>query len=85
MIYRTKHGGENITDPVVKVPALLIMGCKDFAFKFPGMEEFVRSGKVKELVPDLEIIYLSEGTHFVQEQSPDEINHLILEFLNKKN
>ncbi|KAF3451509.1 hypothetical protein FNV43_RR07604 [Rhamnella rubrinervis] len=70
-----ESGGEefNITDPIVKVPALLIMEGKDYVFKFPGMEDYVNSGKVKEFVPDLDIIYLPEGTHFVQEQAPQEL------------
>ncbi|XWS12681.1 hypothetical protein CRYUN_Cryun37aG0111100 [Craigia yunnanensis] len=70
-----------ITDPIVKVPALLIMGCKDYVFKFPGMEEYIKFGKAKELVPDFDIIYLVEGTYFVQEQSPELVIELILDFL----
>ncbi|XVF27670.1 hypothetical protein REPUB_Repub14bG0128700 [Reevesia pubescens] len=79
--YRSFDEDFGITDPIVKVPALLIMGCKDYVFKFPGMEEYIKFGKAKELVPDLDIIYLPEGTHFVQEQSPELVNELILDFL----
>lgn len=83
-LYGRSTGEEfNITDPIVKVPALLIVGGKDYAFKFPGMEDYVNSGKVKEFVPDLDIIFLPEGTHFAQEQSPQEVNQLILSFLRK--
>ncbi|KAB5533980.1 hypothetical protein DKX38_017066 [Salix brachista] len=70
--YRSLDEDLNITEPVVEAPALLIMGDKDYVFKFPGMEDYIKSGKVKEFVPDLDIIYLPEGSHFVQEQSPDE-------------
>ena len=73
----------NMTDPKVKLPALLIMGGKDYVLKFPGMEDYLNSGKVKEFVPNLEITFLPEGTHFVHEQSPDEVNQLILSFLGK--
>ncbi|MBA0557851.1 hypothetical protein Golob_014893 [Gossypium lobatum] len=79
--YRSFDEDFGITDPIVKVPALLIMGCKDYVLKFPGMEEYIKFGKAKELVPDLDIIYLPEGTHFVQEQSPELVNELILDFL----
>lgn len=82
--YRSLDEDLNITEPVVEAPALLIMGDKDYVFKFPGMEDYIRSGKVKEFVPDLDIIYLPEGSHFVQEQSPDEVNQLILTFLNTR-
>ncbi|XP_048323619.2 uncharacterized protein LOC125420735 [Ziziphus jujuba] len=81
--YRSWHEEFGITDPIVKVPALLIMGSKDYVFKFPGIEDYITSGKVKEFVPDLEIIFLPEGTHFVQEQSPQEVNQLILSYLGK--
>lgn len=72
-----------ITDPIVKHPALLIMGNKDYVYKFPGIEDYINSGKVKEFVPKLDIVFLPEGSHFVQEQSPEEINQLILNFLAK--
>ena len=73
----------NMTDPKVELPALLIMGGTDYVLKFPGMEDYLNSGKVKEFVPNLEITFLPEGTHFVHEQSPDEVNQLILSFLGK--
>lgn len=60
------------------------MGEKDYVFKFPGMEEYVRSGAVKQFVPDLDIKYLPEGSHFVHEQLPEQVNELIITFLNKQ-
>ncbi|KAF7151079.1 hypothetical protein RHSIM_Rhsim02G0124900 [Rhododendron simsii] len=51
-------------------------------FKFPGMEDYIRSGEVKTDVPNLETIYAPEGSHFVQEQFPDQVNQLLLTFLN---
>ncbi|KAF8031296.1 hypothetical protein BT93_D0481 [Corymbia citriodora subsp. variegata] len=81
--YRSFKEDLGITDVIVKVPALLVMGEKDYVLKFPGTEEYIRSGKVKEFVPQLEIVLSPEGTHFIQEQSPDEVNQLILGFLKK--
>ncbi|KAL5772471.1 hypothetical protein ACOSP7_012070 [Xanthoceras sorbifolium] len=81
--YRTMDEDFDIAELIVKVPALLIVGDKDYVLKFPGMEEYIRSGKVNDFVPDLEITHLPEGTHFVQEQSPEQVNQLILTFLNK--
>ncbi|KAK4741719.1 hypothetical protein SAY87_025307 [Trapa incisa] len=72
-----------ITYPKVTVPALLIMGEKDYFLKFPGIEEYVRNGQVKHFVPKLEVVYLPEGSHFVHEQLPDQVKQLILNFLNK--
>lgn len=73
-----------LSDPKVTVPALLIMGEKDYVFKFPGMEDYIRSGAVKNIVPNLEIIYIPEGSHFVHEQVPEKVNQLIIEFLGKQ-
>ncbi|XP_057954558.1 uncharacterized protein LOC131148691 [Malania oleifera] len=81
--YRTLHADCGITDPKITAPALLIMGEKDYALKLPGMEEYVRSGKVKDFVPNLEVIFLEEGSHFVQEQLPEQVNNLLISFLNK--
>ncbi|KAM7264011.1 hypothetical protein ACFE04_001694 [Oxalis oulophora] len=72
-----------ITDFTVKVPVLLIMGEKDYTLRFPGMKDYIGSEKMKQLVPDLDIIHLPEGTHFLQEQFPDRVNQLILDFLKR--
>ncbi|XP_058078046.1 uncharacterized protein LOC131226269 [Magnolia sinica] len=68
----------------IEVPTLVIMGGKDYFLKFPGIEDYFESGKVKDHVSDLEITFLPEGTHFVQEQLPDQVNPLIVAFLNKR-
>ncbi|XP_021597782.1 epoxide hydrolase A isoform X4 [Manihot esculenta] len=70
-------------DPKVEVPVLLIIGGKDYFLKFPGIEEYVTSGKVKDFVPNLEMKSFPDGTHFIQEQFPDQVNQLIISFLEK--
>ncbi|RDX74857.1 Bifunctional epoxide hydrolase 2 [Mucuna pruriens] len=82
--YRTLGLDSGISDPKVTVPALLIMGEKDYVLKSIGIEDYIRSGAVKHFVPDLEIIYIPEGSHFVHEQFPEKVNQLIIEFLNKQ-
>ncbi|CAL5342581.1 unnamed protein product [Camellia sinensis] len=81
--YRAWLQDYGVSDLEVKVPALLIMGEKDYVYKFHGIAEYITSGKVKEYVPDLEITFMPEGTHFVQEQFPDQVNDLIISFLKK--
>ncbi|XP_010052342.2 epoxide hydrolase A [Eucalyptus grandis] len=81
--YRSFKEDHGITDYIIKVPTLLVMGEKDYVFKFAGMEEYIRSGKVREFVPQLEIVFSPEGTHFIQEQSPGEVNRLLLDFLKR--
>ncbi|XP_015953456.1 uncharacterized protein LOC107477884 [Arachis duranensis] len=82
--YRSTNADGGLSDPKVSVPALLIMGEKDYVIKFPGIEDYIRSGAVKQFVPDLEITYIPEGSHFVHEQFPEKINQLIIDFLDKQ-
>ncbi|XP_059292123.1 uncharacterized protein LOC132045541 isoform X3 [Lycium ferocissimum] len=81
--YRSLAEQLHITDPTVHVPALFIKGEKDYFLKFPGIEDYISSEGLKSSVPNLEIASLPEGSHFVQEQLPDEVNQLVLDFLNK--
>lgn len=80
--YRSLHETKEV-DAGTKIgaPALLIMGGKDYIMKFDGMEEYVRGGSVREFVPDLEVEFVPEGTHFVQEQFPERVNTLVVDFL----
>ncbi|KAJ9566634.1 LOW QUALITY PROTEIN: hypothetical protein OSB04_002600 [Centaurea solstitialis] len=81
--YRTMHldVGPTEPDPKVEAPTLLIMGEKDYAMK--STEEYVKSGGMKKHVPNLETIYVPHGSHFVHEQFPDQVNQLILTFLDR--
>nr|KYP46889.1 Epoxide hydrolase 4 [Cajanus cajan] len=82
--YRSSKVETGLSNVKVSVPALLIMGEKDYVLKFPGMEDYIRSGVVKNYVADLEIVYIPEGSHFVHEQIPEKVNQLIIEFLDKQ-
>ncbi|KAL5994523.1 hypothetical protein ACLOJK_024576 [Asimina triloba] len=79
--YRSWMRESNIANPKVLAPSLLIVGEKDYSLKFT--EDYIKSGKVKIYVPDLKTVFLAEGSHFVQEQFPGEVNKLTIEFLNK--
>ena len=72
-----------LKDPKITSPGMLIMGEKDYVMKIPGMEEYIRSERVKEFMHNLEIIFHEEGNHFVQEQLPEEVNKQLITFLNK--
>jgi len=73
----------HFTDRTIQAPCLLIMGTKDYYLKFPGVEDYIKSGTVQSDVPNLEIKFFPEGSHFVQEQFPEEVNKLVLGFLNQ--
>ncbi|KAJ6767129.1 BIFUNCTIONAL EPOXIDE HYDROLASE 2-LIKE [Salix purpurea] len=82
--YKGLHREFTIRNPVVKAPVLLIIGGQDYFLKFPGIEDYLTSGKVREYMSDLQIKTLPEGSHFVQEQFPDQVNQLIIDFLDKQ-
>lgn len=81
MPYRALHRRPHLVDAKFQVPVFMVMGEKDYAFKFPGFETAVRSGMMKSFAPDLKIAYVPEGSHFVQEQLPAQVNELLLGFL----
>jgi pimeloyl-ACP methyl ester carboxylesterase len=70
-----------ITNYMIEALTLLVMGRKDSFIKFPGTEYYIESEMLKADVPNLEIKFFSEGSHFVQEQFPEEVNKLVLDFL----
>ncbi|KAK0591309.1 hypothetical protein LWI29_038258 [Acer saccharum] len=72
-----------ITDPKITSPVLLILGEKDYVLKFPGIEDFIRSDQLKDFIPNMEMKFMAEGNHFVQEQLPEQVNQLIINFLHK--
>ncbi|KAK9048064.1 hypothetical protein SSX86_032973 [Deinandra increscens subsp. villosa] len=74
---------DDIKDPVIKNPMLLVVAEKDYVLKFPGMGDVIKSGMVHHFASDLEIEHVPEGSHFVQEQFPDKVNPLIIAFLRK--
>ncbi|XP_020253614.1 uncharacterized protein LOC109830678 isoform X2 [Asparagus officinalis] len=81
MPYRSMNRMEK-ADPKIEAPLMLIMGEKDYAMKTPGMEDYVRGGMMKQFVPNLVFVFMPEGTHFVHEQLPGEVNKLIVDFIN---
>ncbi|KAL8032661.1 hypothetical protein ABFX02_13G110700 [Erythranthe guttata] len=81
--YRSLDEEFDIVNRKVEVPALVVVGGKDYSLKFPGIEEYIRSGRAKAYVPNYETEHLPEGSHFMQEQLPDQVNQLILGFLSR--
>lgn len=81
--YRAWLEDYGVDELKVKSPALLIMGEKDYALKFGPLAEYISSGMAKEFIPDLEVSYIPQGTHFVQEQFPEQVNPLLINFLKK--
>ncbi|CAL4917378.1 unnamed protein product [Urochloa decumbens] len=80
MPYRSIHKMPNRLDAKFQVPVLMVMGEKDYCFRFPGFEAALRGGAMEGFMPDLKITFIPEGSHFVQEQLPEQVNELLLGF-----
>ncbi|KAG8061366.1 hypothetical protein GUJ93_ZPchr0003g17334 [Zizania palustris] len=81
--YRTNAAKAECAKSRFEMPMLVIMGHKDYILEFPALKEYMSSEKLKEIAPDCEITYIPEGSHFVQEQFPDHVNQLMIDFINK--
>ncbi|XP_008229168.1 PREDICTED: bifunctional epoxide hydrolase 2-like [Prunus mume] len=81
--YRKLNVDRSLIDPEVSAPSLLIVGEKDYSLKMPGVNSYIRTGAMKHLVPDLDVKFIEEGTHFMHEQFPEQVNQLIIAFLGK--
>lgn len=79
--YRAMNEEFQVSEVKVNAPALFIMGEKDYFLKFPGMDDYIKNEGSKLFVPRFETVYIPEGSHFVQEQFPDQVNQLIINFL----
>uniref|UniRef100_A0A0E0IUQ6 AB hydrolase-1 domain-containing protein n=1 Tax=Oryza nivara TaxID=4536 RepID=A0A0E0IUQ6_ORYNI len=83
MPYRAVHRRPSRKDARFEVPVLMVIGEKDYAFKFPGFEAAVRGGAMERFAPELKIEFLPEGSHFAQEQLPEQVNRLLLGFFTE--
>ncbi len=61
-------------DPIIEHPALMIYGERD---SIPPFE------KLSEFVPQVDIAHLDAG-HWIQQERPEETNHLIVSWLKKQ-
>lgn len=80
---RAVHRRPSRKDARFEVPVLMVIGEKDYAFKFPGFEAAVRGGAMERFAPELKIEFLPEGSHFAQEQLPEQVNRLLLGFFTE--
>ncbi|KAJ0566197.1 putative soluble epoxide hydrolase [Helianthus annuus] len=68
----------------VMVPTKFVAGDLDTAYYMAGADEYVTSGGMKKDVPLLEEVVLLEGVaHFLNQEKPDVINKLIIDFIKK--
>ena len=49
--------------------------------KFPEMEQHIKSGKMKHVLPNLHDVVILDGAHFIHEENPEEFNAAVIKFL----
>nr|GMD79114.1 bifunctional epoxide hydrolase 2-like [Ipomoea batatas] len=68
----------------VMVPTKFIVGDLDLVYHIPGAKEYIHNGGFKNDVPLLEDVVVLEGVaHFLNQETPEEVNNHIINFLNK--
>nr|CAB3462745.1 unnamed protein product [Digitaria exilis]CAB3466629.1 unnamed protein product [Digitaria exilis] len=66
----------------ITVPAKFIAGDKDIGTHSFGTEQYIKSGRFKSIVPDLEVTII-DGHHFLQQEQAERVNSEILTYLDK--
>jgi pimeloyl-ACP methyl ester carboxylesterase len=77
-LFKASSGGTRTsTEDRIRVPVRLIWGVPDFALD-TEVAEWSR-----DYCRNFEIRYITRSSHFVQQDSPEEVNRLILEFFSE--
>ncbi|KAF9605454.1 hypothetical protein IFM89_017473 [Coptis chinensis] len=71
------------TGAQVKVPAKFIVGDLDLVYHFPGAKEYIHSGSSKRRALLQEVVVMEGVAHFIQQESPTEINEHIYDFIKR--
>ncbi|KAF4383282.1 hypothetical protein F8388_009313 [Cannabis sativa] len=68
---------------IIRVPTKFIAGDKDIGFESYRTKEYVLGEAFKSYVPDVEVVIIEDGHHFIQQEKPQQVNNEILSFLQK--
>jgi len=63
------------------VPTKLVVGDKDVGFEAFGTKDYLRGEKLRNLVPNLEVVII-DGHHFIQLENAQTVNDEIISFLS---
>lgn len=69
---------KSIPQVMIRVPTLVVWGMKDHAL-LPSLLE-----GLGEYVPDLEIVRIEDGTHWIPSDSPEEVNRAVRDYLERR-
>ncbi|KAL7236868.1 hypothetical protein ACSBR1_020040 [Camellia fascicularis] len=66
----------------IKVPTKFIVGNKDVGFQSFGTKDYIEGEECKNYVPDMEVVIVDDGHHYIQEEKAELVNNHILSFFN---
>lgn len=67
----------------IAVPTKFLVGDKDIGFEANGTREYVEGEMFRSIVPNLEVVILDGGHHFIQQEKAEKVSEEILLFLHK--
>ncbi|MCO5610322.1 hypothetical protein L7F22_064558 [Adiantum nelumboides] len=70
----------NREDFTIPAPVLVVMGDCDYVLEMAGMKQALEAQQM--LLPNVKVVHIKEGSHFVQEQFPEQINSLLVDFFS---
>lgn len=66
----------------IKVPTKFIVGNKDVGFQSFGTKDYIEGEECKSHVPNMEVVIVDGGHHYIQEEKAELVNNHILSFFN---
>ncbi|XP_044961717.1 epoxide hydrolase A-like [Hordeum vulgare subsp. vulgare] len=88
--YRALNKTWELTSPwtgaEIVVPTKFIVGDLDLTYNIAGAQDFINKGGLKKFVPLLDgVVIMKDVGHFINEEKPEEINVLVINFIKKFN
>ncbi|XP_047317216.1 epoxide hydrolase A [Impatiens glandulifera] len=67
----------------ITVPAKFIIGEYDIGFEVGGIKEYVSGNMFKKIVPNVEVVIVEDGHHYIHQEKPQQVTMEILSFIKK--
>ncbi|GLT30618.1 hypothetical protein SLA2020_054100 [Shorea laevis] len=68
----------------ITVPTKYIVGDKDVGFQSFGTKDYIKGEAFRSLVPDLQVVVVVDGHHYIQLERAEQITKEIISFFSKK-